>query len=138
MPAITAWTTCRRPCCRTLVRQLREEGLRAGRGGDRRARRRFHRGAAAAAARPAGDGRPDALRLPRGARRDADPRFSETRRGHPLSDEDTTLAEAIVREREAMLENVAGLGNRIDTSNLNPNALRAWILDFARSPSRRD
>ncbi len=58
-------------------------------------------------------------------------RFSETRRGHPLSNEDTTLAEAIVRER-GMLENIAGLGNRIDTSSLNPNALRAWILDFAR------
>jgi hypothetical protein len=38
-----------------------------------------------------------------------------------------------------MLENIAGLGNRIDTSSLNPNALRAWILDFASSsPSRRD
>jgi UPF0042 nucleotide-binding protein len=58
-------------------------------------------------------------------------RFSETRRSHPLSSTDTTLAEAIVRERE-MLENIAGLGNRIDTSNLNPNALRAWILDFAQ------
>jgi UPF0042 nucleotide-binding protein len=58
-------------------------------------------------------------------------RFSETRRGHPLSNEDTTLAEAIVRER-GMLENIAGLGNRIDTSSLNPNALRAWILDFVQ------
>ena len=58
-------------------------------------------------------------------------RFSETRRGHPLSNAETTLAEAIVRERE-MLENVAGLGNRIDTSSLNPNALRAWVLDFAQ------
>ena len=58
-------------------------------------------------------------------------RFSETRRGHPLSNADTTLAEAIVRER-GMLENIAGLGNRIDTSNLNPNALRAWILDFVQ------
>ncbi|MEZ5615328.1 MAG: RNase adapter RapZ [Rhodocyclaceae bacterium] len=58
-------------------------------------------------------------------------RFSETRRGHPLSDDRTTLAEAIVRER-GMLENVAGLGNRIDTSNLNPNALRRWILDFVQ------
>ncbi len=58
-------------------------------------------------------------------------RFSETRRSHPLSNLDTTLAEAIVRERE-MLENIAGLGNRIDTSSLHPNALRAWILDFAQ------
>ncbi len=58
-------------------------------------------------------------------------RFSETRRGHPLSDAQTTLGEAIVRER-GMLENIAGLGNRIDTSSLNPNALRAWILEFAQ------
>jgi UPF0042 nucleotide-binding protein len=58
-------------------------------------------------------------------------RFSETRRGHPLSDDNTTLAEAIVRER-ALLGNIASLGNRIDTSNLHPNALRAWVLDFAR------
>jgi UPF0042 nucleotide-binding protein len=58
-------------------------------------------------------------------------RFSETRRSHPLSDADTTLAEAIVRER-VLLENIAGLGNRIDTSNLHPNALRAWVLDFAK------
>ena len=59
-------------------------------------------------------------------------RFSETRRGHPLSNADTTLAEAILRERE-LLENVAGLGNRIDTSSLIPNALRAWVLDFAEN-----
>ncbi|HMM54827.1 MAG TPA: RNase adapter RapZ [Candidatus Desulfobacillus sp.] len=58
-------------------------------------------------------------------------RFSETRRGHPLASGDMTLAEAIERER-GMLENVAGLGDRIDTSNLNPNTLRAWVLDFAR------
>lgn len=58
-------------------------------------------------------------------------RFSETRRSHPLADDTTTLAEAIVRERK-MLENIAVLGNRIDTSNLNPNGLRAWILDFAQ------
>lgn len=58
-------------------------------------------------------------------------RFSETRRGHPLSGRDTTLAEAIVRERR-LLEDIAGLGDRIDTSSLHPNALRAWILDFAQ------
>ncbi len=56
-------------------------------------------------------------------------RFSETRRGHPLSDENTTLPEAIGRERQ-MLENIAALGNRIDTSSLHPNALRTWVKDF--------
>ena len=57
-------------------------------------------------------------------------RFSETRRRHPLADKDTTLAEALVRER-AWLENLAGLGHHIDTSNLQPNALRAFVRDFA-------
>ncbi|HEY6897472.1 MAG TPA: RNase adapter RapZ [Rhodocyclaceae bacterium] len=57
-------------------------------------------------------------------------RFSETRRRHPLADADTTLAEAIAREREA-LETLATLGHRIDTSELRPNALRQFIKDFA-------
>jgi RNase adapter protein RapZ len=58
-------------------------------------------------------------------------RFSETRRRHPLATGgDITLAEAIRRERE-MLEDLSGLGHRIDTSNLRPNALRAFIKDFA-------
>lgn len=57
-------------------------------------------------------------------------RFSETRRRHPLADQDTTLAEAILRERGG-LENIAALGHHIDTSNLPPSALRAYIKDFA-------
>ncbi|PKO84612.1 MAG: RNase adapter RapZ [Betaproteobacteria bacterium HGW-Betaproteobacteria-11] len=56
-------------------------------------------------------------------------RFSETRRRHPLAADDLTLEEAIVREREA-LEMLAALGHHIDTSNLRPNALRAFIRDF--------
>lgn len=56
-------------------------------------------------------------------------RFSETRRRHPLGGEDTTLAEAIARERDA-LELLSGLGHHIDTSNLRPNALRTFIKDF--------
>ncbi len=58
-------------------------------------------------------------------------RFSETRRGHPLADERTTLAEAIARER-VMLEEIATLGNRIDTSSLHPNGLRTWVKDFVQ------
>lgn len=61
-------------------------------------------------------------------------RFSETRRRHPLAAGDITLAEAIRRERE-MLDDLAGLGHRIDTSNLRPNALRAFIKDFAELES---
>jgi UPF0042 nucleotide-binding protein len=57
-------------------------------------------------------------------------RFSETRRRHPLANGDTTLAEAIMREREG-LETIAGLGHHIDTSNLQPNALRGFVKDFA-------
>ena len=58
-------------------------------------------------------------------------RFSETRRRHPLADERATLAEAIAKEREA-LERVAELGHRVDTSDLQANALRAWVKDFIR------
>jgi UPF0042 nucleotide-binding protein len=57
-------------------------------------------------------------------------RFSETRRRHPLGDAITTLSEAIAQER-AGLEHVAELGHRIDTSNLRPNVLRAFVRDFA-------
>ncbi|MBL8491032.1 MAG: RNase adapter RapZ [Rhodocyclaceae bacterium] len=56
-------------------------------------------------------------------------RFSETRRRHPLAGPETTLAEAIARERES-LANLATLGHRIDTSNLRPNALRSIVKDF--------
>jgi RNase adapter protein RapZ len=58
-------------------------------------------------------------------------RFSETRRRHPLAIGDTTLAEAIARERDA-LEALGSLGHHIDTSNMRPNALRAFVKDFAQ------
>jgi len=56
-------------------------------------------------------------------------RFSETRRRHPLTVEGLTLAEAIERER-ALLGGVAELGQRIDTSDLQPKVLRNWIRDM--------
>lgn len=56
-------------------------------------------------------------------------RFSETRRRHPLSSGDRTLQECIQLEHE-LLEPLSDMGHRIDTSDLNPNALRAWIKDF--------
>ena len=56
-------------------------------------------------------------------------RFSETRRRHPLSSGDVTVTECIARERE-MLADIGGLSHHIDTSELNPNALRAWIRDI--------
>ena len=58
-------------------------------------------------------------------------RFSETRRRHPLSiGVDRTVAESIARERDLLAE-IGGLSHHIDTSDLNPSALRAWIKDFA-------
>ncbi|MBA2659845.1 MAG: RNase adapter RapZ [Nitrosospira sp.] len=56
-------------------------------------------------------------------------RFSETRRRHPLSDDRSTLPECIQSERE-MLGEIHDLANRIDTSELSANALRAWVRDF--------
>jgi UPF0042 nucleotide-binding protein len=55
-------------------------------------------------------------------------RFSETRRRHPLSG-DMTLSEAIERER-TLLAGVAPLGQRIDTSELQPRVLQNWIRDL--------
>ncbi len=60
-------------------------------------------------------------------------RYSETRRRHPLSDGRLTLPECIVRERELLVD-AAALANHIDTSDLTPNALRAWVKDFVAAP----
>ena len=56
-------------------------------------------------------------------------RFSETRRRHPLAADRLTLAEAIERER-LLLAGVAALGERIDTSGLQPRVLQNWIRDL--------
>jgi UPF0042 nucleotide-binding protein len=56
-------------------------------------------------------------------------RFSETRRRHPLAVGNTTLAEAIASEREALAV-LGDLGHHIDTSNLRPNGLRSFVKDF--------
>ena len=56
-------------------------------------------------------------------------RFSETRRLHPLSDGVRTLPECVAYERELLAE-IASIGHHIDTSELNANALRAWIKQF--------
>jgi RNase adapter protein RapZ len=61
-------------------------------------------------------------------------RFSETRRKHPLSNDDTTLAESIAHERE-LLTGLAELGHRIDTSNLSANALRNYIREIISQPN---
>ncbi len=56
-------------------------------------------------------------------------RFSETRRKHPLSDANTTLAESILHERE-LLAGLVGFGHHIDTSNLSANTLRSYIREL--------
>ncbi|HMJ49209.1 MAG TPA: RNase adapter RapZ, partial [Burkholderiales bacterium] len=56
-------------------------------------------------------------------------RFSETRRRHPLNDDTRTLSESIQLEREKLAD-IGDLAQHIDTSDLNPNALRGWIKDL--------
>ena len=61
-------------------------------------------------------------------------RFSETRRRHPLSTGERSLAECIRAEQE-ILAPLAELGHRLDTSDLSANSLRAWIREFCRLES---
>ena len=58
-------------------------------------------------------------------------RFSETRRLHPLSDGIRTLPECVSYERELLTE-ISDIGHHIDTTELNANALRAWIKQFIK------
>ncbi len=65
-------------------------------------------------------------------------RFSETRRRHPLSDDDTTLAEAIARERE-ILEPIASAASlTIDTSQMTIYELRTAIRERLAGSSSGD
>jgi UPF0042 nucleotide-binding protein len=56
-------------------------------------------------------------------------RFKETRRKHPLSDGTRTLEECLAHEA-ALVGPLAESAHVIDTSDLAPNALRAWIKDL--------
>lgn len=58
-------------------------------------------------------------------------RFSETRRLHPLNDGVRTLPECVQQERELLAE-ISNIGHHIDTTELNANALRAWIKQFIK------
>jgi UPF0042 nucleotide-binding protein len=66
-------------------------------------------------------------------------RFSETRRLHPLDDtasqangkQGRTLTECVQHERELLAE-ISSIGHHIDTTELNANALRAWIKQFIK------
>ena len=48
-----------------------------------------------------------------------------------MADDNTTMSEAIALERNA-LEDLAELGHHVDTSNLRPNALRAYVKGFVQ------
>ena len=62
-------------------------------------------------------------------------RFSETRRRHPLSNDDITLGESIELERK-LLAPLSELGHHIDTSDLSANTLRGWVKDFVVQESK--
>jgi UPF0042 nucleotide-binding protein len=59
-------------------------------------------------------------------------RFSETRRKHPLSQQNQTLAESIAAERD-LLSPLGALGHVIDTSHLSANTLRGWVKEVVAS-----
>ncbi|HMC14029.1 MAG TPA: RNase adapter RapZ [Albitalea sp.] len=70
-------------------------------------------------------------------------RFSETRRLHPLSHETTiardqhrALTDAIEFERELLAE-LREVSTVIDTSQLRPAQLRAWIHDLVQADAKR-
>jgi UPF0042 nucleotide-binding protein len=60
-------------------------------------------------------------------------RFGETRRKHPLADENHTLAEAIASER-TLISAIAELGHNIDTTHLSSHNLRTWVKQWAEVP----
>ncbi|MDP6551359.1 MAG: RNase adapter RapZ [Arenicellales bacterium] len=59
-------------------------------------------------------------------------RYSETRRRHPLTDEDTPLLEGILRERELLTPLADAAERTIDTSIMTPYELRVAIRGFAQ------
>lgn len=63
-------------------------------------------------------------------------RFSETRRKHPLSNKNTTLIEAIDKERH-LLEHLSDIADKhINTSNTTPHELRSIIRDHTATNSQ--
>jgi UPF0042 nucleotide-binding protein len=62
-------------------------------------------------------------------------RFSETRRAHPLADRGA-LVEAIELERQ-LLAGLRDVSTIVDTSNLRPTQLRAWIRELVGAANSR-
>lgn len=57
-------------------------------------------------------------------------RYKETRRKHPLMDDDTSLLEGISLERERLKSLSLGADLRIDTTYTTPHILRQQLRDF--------
>jgi len=64
-------------------------------------------------------------------------RFSETRRPHPMAGLVSGGIAACIAEERRVLSEVADLAHRIDTSDVSPNTLRAWIKDWLRIDQSR-
>ena len=62
-------------------------------------------------------------------------RYSETRRKHPLSNKETSLAEAINLERSVLTEIAESADLHIDTTSTTPHELRAKIKNYAADTS---
>lgn len=63
-------------------------------------------------------------------------RYSETRRKHPLSDKETSLKEAIIKERE-LLKSISDIAqHHVNTSTTTPHELRSEIRNFAAAEDK--
>lgn len=63
-------------------------------------------------------------------------RFSETRRRHPFDDGHRTLRECILYEK-SLLSDIRDIDYQLDTSELRPTALRAWIKELVQSTAEQ-
>ena len=64
-------------------------------------------------------------------------RFSETRRKHPLSNQQTSLLEAITKERQ-VLKHIGDIADRhINTSNTTPRELRTIVSEDSSASAER-
>jgi UPF0042 nucleotide-binding protein len=62
-------------------------------------------------------------------------RFKETRRKHPLTDQDTPLLEGIRLEKKLLEPLAFHAARRIDTTHTTPHQLRQLVYDFAHGES---
>lgn len=64
-------------------------------------------------------------------------RFSEARRPHPMVDRISGGIAACIAEERRVLSDVVDLAHRMDTSDVSPNTLRAWIKDWLKLDRNR-